>query len=156
MKIMPKKVLVGGVFNVIHPGHIFFLKKAKKFGDYLIVVVASNRTAYTTKKYPVFDAKVRKKNLEKLDFVDKVVIGDDYDFMKIVRKEKPDFIVLGCDQKINENKLKKMILKAGLKCKIIRIKEKLKGYSTSKIMEIYIKNNRHPPGCGPIRPKNSH
>lgn len=130
-----KKVLVGGVFSILHKGHEFFLKKAKEFGDYLIVVIASNRTACLTKKYPVVDQGTRKKNLEKLGIADKVVIGDEVDFMKVVRREKPDVIVLGHDQKMSEKELRKMLAKEGLDCGIIRVKEKLKGYKTSKIIK---------------------
>ena len=130
-----KKVLAGGVFNLVHPGHVFFLRKAKEFGDYLIVVIASNRTASITKDYPVLDQKIRKKNVEKLGFVDKVVIGDETDFMKVVRREKPDIIVLGYDQKISERELKKMLSKEGINCEIIRIKEELEGYKTSRMIK---------------------
>ena len=130
-----KKVLIGGVFNLIHKGHIFFLKKAKKFGDYLTVVVANNRTACLTKKYPVVDQKIRKINIEKLKIADKVVVGDEADFMKTVIKEKPDVIVLGHDQRISEKELKKMLIKEGMDCEVVRIKEKLKGYKTSKIIK---------------------
>ena len=130
-----KKVLVGGVFNLIHKGHVFFLKKAKKFGDYLTVVVANNRTACLTKKYPVVDQKIRKINIEKLKIADKVVVGDEADFMKTVIKEKPDVIVLGHDQRISEKELKKMLIKEGMDCEVVRIKEKLKGYKTSKIIK---------------------
>jgi len=130
-----KKVLVGGVFNLVHPGHIFFLKKSKEFGDYLIVVVANNRTAHLTKKYPLVGQVIRKRNIEKLGIADKVVIGDEVDFMKVVRKEKPNVIVLGYDQKINEKELRKMLTKNGIDCRVIRIKEKLKGFKTSMIIK---------------------
>jgi len=130
-----KKVLVGGVFNVIHEGHRFFLKKAKELGDFLIVVVASNRTAFLTKKYAIFDQKERVKNLEKLGIADKVTAGDSIDFMKVVWKEKPDIIVLGHDQKMSEKELGKLLLMKGMKCEVVRLEEKLKGYSTSKIMK---------------------
>ena len=130
-----KKVLVGGVFNLVHSGHEFFLKKAKGFGDYLIVVIANNRTAFLTKKYPIVDQRIRKKNLEAIGIADKVVIGDEVDFMKIVRKEKPDVIVLGHDQKMSEKELRKMLIKSGIDCEVIRIKEVLKGYRTSEIIK---------------------
>lgn len=134
---MVKKVLVGGVFNIIHAGHVFFLKKAKALGDYLVVVVANNKTARRTKKYAIVDHKIRKKNIEKLGIADKVVIGDESDFMKVVRKEKPDIIVLGHDQKMSEDEISEMLKKAGIKhkLKISRIKENLKGYKTSKIIK---------------------
>ena len=90
-----RKIMVGGVFSVIHPGHIYFLKESKKYGDYLIVVIATDKTAG---KKAVFPAEIRKKLVESLDFVDKVVIGSDNDHNDIIRKEKPDIIVLGYDQ----------------------------------------------------------
>ena len=130
-----KKVLVGGVFNIVHPGHVFFLRKAKEFGDYLIVVVANNRTASLTKRYPIIDQKIRKENIEKLGIADKVVIGDETDFMKVVRREKPDVIVLGYDQKMSERELKKMLMKEGVNCEVRRIKEKLRGYKTSRMVK---------------------
>lgn len=130
-----KKVLVGGVFNIIHKGHELFLKKAKEYGDYLIVVVANNRTAYLTKKYPIVDQRTRKKNIEKLGIADKVAIGDEKDFMNVVRREKPNVIVLGYDQKISEKELNKMLRKEGMDCEIVRVKDELKGYKTSRIMK---------------------
>ena len=55
--------------------------------------------------------------------------------MKIVRKEKPDVIVLGHDQKMSEKELRKMLIKSGIDCEVIRIKEVLKGYRTSEIIK---------------------
>jgi FAD synthetase len=140
MKKITKKVLVGGVFNIVHPGHVFFLKKAKSLGDYLIVVVAHNKTAERTKPYHILDQKTRKRNIEKLNIADKVVIGDENDFMKVVRKEKPDIIALGYDQTIKENELAEMLKRNGIICKIIRINEYLKGYKTSKLIKKKNKN----------------
>jgi FAD synthetase len=136
---MVKKVLVGGVFNIVHKGHELFLEKAKGFGDYLIVVVASNRTACLTKKYPVLDQEIRKKNIEKLGIADKVVIGDEVDFMNVVRKEKPNVIVLGYDQKISEKELSKMLTREKIDCRVVRIRDELKGYKTRKIMKVKYK-----------------
>ncbi|MFH1445467.1 MAG: adenylyltransferase/cytidyltransferase family protein [Nanoarchaeota archaeon] len=123
-----KKVIVGGVFNVVHPGHLWFLKKAKSFGNYLIVVVAHDKTVLKNKKYLLFPAKDRKKVLEALDFVDKAVIGDKDDMFKIVKKENPSVIVLGYDQKIDRNKI-------GKKTRLVKLKKKYKDYSTRKLLE---------------------
>lgn len=121
-----KKVLAGGVFNIIHPGHIYFLKEAKKLGSYLIVVVASDRTAG---KKAIFPAEVRKKMVESLKFVDRVVIGSETDRMNILEKEKPDIVVLGYDQEMQI---------PDFQVKRIR---KLKGFSTKKIIK-KIKNKK--------------
>jgi FAD synthetase len=112
-----RKVLAGGVFNVIHPGHIYFLKEAKKHGDYLVVVVANDKTGKAA-----LPAKLRKKMVESLGFVDKVVIGGSGDRMAVVRKEKPDIVVLGYDQDMDVK---------GIPVKRIG---KLEGFSTNEIL----------------------
>lgn len=131
-----KKVLVGGVFNLIHAGHLFFLKESKKFGDYLVVVVASDRTANASKDYPVFPAEERKRNLEKVGIVDKVVIGEDLDLYRVVKRENPEVIVLGFDQKMDERKIREECKKMGIECRVLRLKKRKKGYSVSKLMKI--------------------
>ncbi|MFH1237180.1 MAG: adenylyltransferase/cytidyltransferase family protein [Candidatus Aenigmatarchaeota archaeon] len=129
------KVLAGGVFNIVHPGHELFLKKAKALGDYLVVVIASDRTARRTKKYELASQEMRKAGVERLAIADKVVIGDERDFMKVVRDERPDIIALGHDQKADEKALAKLLAEEGIACKVIRIKEKLGDYKTSNIIK---------------------
>ena len=97
-----RKVLAGGCFNLIHPGHIYFLKEAKKLGDVLVVVLSHDKN--NNKPYAIL-AEKRKNMLEFLDIADEVVIGDAYDKIKIVRGIKPDIIVLGYDQKLPEGLL---------------------------------------------------
>ena len=126
---MGKKVLAGGAFNILHPGHIFFLERARKLGDKLVVVIASDKKVKSRKKL-LENTNYRAERINALSFVSKVVIGDDDDMMKIVRDEKPDIIALGYDQDAEE--IRKMLYKDRLFCKMVRI-EKLKGYSTKKI-----------------------
>lgn len=134
-----RKVMVGGTFSIVHPGHIFFLKKAKSLGDYLIVIIASDETVLKNKKPLILSAEERKQIIGSLKFVNSVRIGFEInnisDYLKVVRLEKPDIIALGYDQKINEEDLKKMIKNAGLNCDVVRIKEKLNDYSTGRILE---------------------
>lgn len=121
---MSKKVLVGGAFNTIHPGHVYFLKKAKSLGDELVVVLTNdenNRKPYAK------PAKERKRNLEKLDIADKIIIGDEKDRMKVVESEKPDIIVLGYDQRLPWSG-------PHPGCKIVRL-EKFGEWSTAKILK---------------------
>lgn len=120
-----KKVLAGGCFNSVHPGHIYFLKKAKELGDFLIVVLANDKN--NRKPYAV-PAVERKKALEMLGIADKVIIGHEKDFLTVIMMEKPDIIALGYDQQI-ENSLKPIIKKMGIQ--IVRI-EKFGDYSTGK------------------------
>lgn len=114
---MAKKILVGGCFNSIHPGHIYFLKEAKKLAGKLIVVLTNDKN---NKKPYAIPAKERKRLLESLNIADEILIGDPGDKTKIVKKVKPDIIALGHDQKLPE----------GLEgFKYIRIK-RLGNYST--------------------------
>lgn len=133
--VKPKKVLVGGCFDLLHAGHLHFLKKAKALGDCLIVILANDKNVLKDKKRLIFSAEERKKILESLNFVNKVRIGYANDKLKIVKEEMPDIIALGYNQKIDEEKLNKELKKRGLKCKVVRIKSKLKDYSTNKIFK---------------------
>ncbi len=128
-----KKVLAGGTFSIIHPGHIFFLREAKKCGDFLTVVVASDSTVRKNKGYVLFPAKERKRMVESIGFVDRVVIGDEKDMFRVVEKERPDVVVLGFDQRIDTRKLKERSGRKGNKIKIVRIR-RFKNYSTGEII----------------------
>ena len=118
-----KKVMVGGVFNLIHPGHIHFLREAKRHGDYLVVVLASDETAAGKLLFP---ASVRKRMVESISFVDKVVVGSPGDRTAVIRKENPDVIVLGYDQEMKEL--------SGLPVPVVRA-SKLEGFSTRDIIK---------------------
>lgn len=127
---MNDRVLAGGVFNMMHPGHVHFLKMAKSLGGYLVVVVAAD-SRVVRRKHLIRTAPERAKLLRELPFVDSVVIGDERDMSKVVTEEKPDIVAIGYDQNIEE--VKGILRKAHSKAKIVRI-EQLKGYSTQKIM----------------------
>jgi len=128
-----KKVMIAGKFNPLHPGHVFFFEKAKKFGDYLVVVVAHDKTIRDQNIPLILDSNERKKLIENVESVDKVVIGDCEDRFKIVVSEKPDIIVLGYDQEMDEKWIEKNVKKNKLNTKVVRIKDKLDGYKSSII-----------------------
>ena len=68
-------VLAGGCFDVLHPGHIVFLEKAKKAGDYLVVLLESDKKIRKLKGKgrPVHSQKERAEILSALKSVDSVV-----------------------------------------------------------------------------------
>ena len=71
-----KKVMVFGTFDYIHKGHEFFLKEAKKHGDYLIVVIARDTNVLKFKgQAPMFTEDQRKDHIEKLGIANKVFLG---------------------------------------------------------------------------------
>ena len=94
-----KIVLAGGVFDIIHPGHIHTLNEAKKLGDFLVVVIATDKTVIKMKKRePLHDAQARQELVSSLSMVDLCIIGDEEDIFKTVDLIKPQIIALGYDQ----------------------------------------------------------
>lgn len=112
-----------GTFDVIHKGHEYYLKEAKKHGDYLVVVVAADETVEEVKKRkPMYTSQERKRHLEQLKIADKIVIGSSKgDRLKTILEEKPDAICLGYDQQSFTEGLKERLLEKGLNTEIIRI-----------------------------------
>lgn len=115
--------MVFGVFDLLHPGHISFLKQAKKLGPFLVVSVARDVNVKKIKgKSPIFDEKKRAEHIKQLKLASKVVLGGTKDAWPHIKKEKPDIIALGYDQGSFVGNLPKELLKRGLKAKIIRLK----------------------------------
>ena len=76
-------VLAGGVFDIIHPGHIHTLSAAKILGDVLIVVVATDNTAVKMKKrQPLHSKEQRQELVNSLSMVDLCLIGQEDDIFK--------------------------------------------------------------------------
>jgi FAD synthetase len=130
-----KKVMVFGVFDLLHPGHISFLKQAKKLGNFLIVSIARDSNVKKVKgKFPVFDQKLRIKHVKDLKIAKKVVLGGDKDPWPHILKEKPDMIALGYDQKSYIKNLVLELRKRKLPIKILRLRSfRPEVFKTSKI-----------------------
>ena len=123
--------MVFGAFDILHPGHLDFLKQAKKLGRYLIVSVARDKNVKKVKGVaPVFSEKERLQNIRALKIVDRVVLGGISDPMPHIKKEKPDVIALGYDQGDYLDNLQ------DLKIKTVRLKAFKPGaYKSSKIRD---------------------
>jgi FAD synthetase len=116
------KVMAAGVFDLLHLGHLYFLQEAKKLGDELIVVVATDKTARSLKHIPVTPQDMRVEMVAGLKPVDKAVLGYEDDRYRIVRELKPDIIALGYDQKHDEEQIKKDLKERGIEVKVVRLK----------------------------------
>ncbi len=89
--------LAGGVFDVLHYGHVFTLNEAKKHCGFLVVVVASDEHIMKKGRKPVHSQEYRAAMVNFLKPVDAVVLGGK-DSDETVRKVKPDVIIYGYDQ----------------------------------------------------------
>lgn len=94
-----KVVLTGGVFDILHPGHVFTLSEAKKFGDMLVVIVARDSTVKKLKKRtPVHREEYRAFIVNALKPVDIAIVGKK-NFKETIELVRPDVVVFGYDQK---------------------------------------------------------
>ena len=114
-------VMATGTFDLLHMGHIYYLKEAKKLGDKLIVVVACDDTVRKLKHEPVTSEQLRLGLIKELKVVDEAYLGGRNDIYAIVEELKPDIIALGFDQIHDIKQLEKELIKRKLKAKIIRL-----------------------------------
>src|SRR5919201_2390245 len=129
-----KVVLVGGVFDLIHPGHIHTLKAAKSEGDVLVVIVARQSTAQKIKKDRKIyhDESQRKELVASLNFVDLVLIGREGTLYDTVEYVKPNVIALGYDQAHSEKDIADNCKKRTLNVHVIRLSTPIPGSKSSK------------------------
>jgi len=136
-----KIVLAGGVFDIIHPGHINTLNDAKKLGDVLVVVVATDKTAIKMKRRkPLHNAKLRQELVSSLTMVDLCIVGDEEDIFKTVDLVKPQIIVLGYDQAHQEKFITDGCKKINLDVRVARLESPIPETSSSTIEKEYGKD----------------
>jgi len=117
------KVMATGTFDLLHLGHIYYLKEAKKLGDKLAVVVATDSTVRRLKHEPVNPEEIRLKLIKELKIVNEAYLGHEDDMYEIVEEIKPDIIALGFDQIHDENKIKAALKKRKIDAKVVRLTE---------------------------------
>jgi len=131
-------VLAGGVFDIIHPGHISTLNAAKTLGDVLVVVVATDNTAIKMKKRnPIHNQEQRQELVNSLGVVDLCLIGQENDIFKTVNLVKPQIIALGYDQVHQEKFITEGCKKIKLDAKVARLQSPIPESSSSKIEKEY-------------------
>ena len=133
-----KVVLAGGVFDIIHPGHINTLNAARKLGDFLVVVIATDKTAIKMKKRnPLHSAQLRQELVSSLTMVDLCIIGDEEDIFKTVELIKPQIIALGYDQTHQEKFITEGCKKINLNVRVARLESPRPETSSSIIQKEY-------------------
>ena len=117
------KVMATGTFDLLHLGHIYYLKEAKKLGDKLVVVVATDATVKKLKHEPINPEEIRLNLIKELKIVDEAYIGHEEDIYEIVKEIKPDIIALGFDQLHDKKKIENELKKRNINAKIVRLKK---------------------------------
>ncbi len=123
-------VMAQGVFDILHPGHLYYLEKSAELGKRLVVVIARDSRV---DKDIYFDEDERRKMVDALEMVDEAVLGSKGEIYSTVEEIDPDVITLGHDQGHGEDEVEGMAEKAtGHPVEVVRIDEK-GSYSSSDI-----------------------
>jgi D-glycero-beta-D-manno-heptose 1-phosphate adenylyltransferase len=128
-------VFTNGVFDILHPGHIRYLREARAHGDLLIVGVNSDRSVSALAKAPdrpINREAERAEVLSALASVDAVVIFDEDTPHAIISALQPDILVKGADWGENAIVGRDVVEARGGRVVRIALAE---GYSTTKIIE---------------------
>ena len=133
-----KVVLAGGVFDIIHPGHIHTLNAAKALGDILVVVIATDKTAEKMKKrLPLHNQNQRKMLVDSLSMVNLSIVGHEGDIFKTVDLIRPQIIALGYDQIHQEKFITEGCKKIDLDVTVARLQSPIPEVSSSIIEKKY-------------------
>ncbi len=128
-------VMIGGAFEIIHPGHIHTIAEAKRLGDTLVVVVAADRTVLKNKnREPVTPQEWRVRLISALREVDVAIPGGLGSIYDTLEKVKPDIVALGYDQKHNPQDIENEAVKRGMRVRVVRLTSPLPDVKTSKIV----------------------
>ena len=136
-----KIILAGGVFDIIHPGHIHTLNAAKALGGVLVVAIATDKTAEKMKKRsPLHNQELRRELVSCLSMVDKAIVGHEDDIFQTVKEVKPNIIVLGYDQIHQEKFISDGCKRINLNVEIVRLESPVPHLSSSEIEKEYGKD----------------
>jgi len=129
-----KIVFTNGCFDILHIGHVRYLKKARSLGDILVIGLNSDSSvrAIKGKERPINNQKDRAELLSALSFVDYVVVFSETTPEKIIKKIKPDILVKGGDWKAEDIVGGDFVKMRGGKVVSIPF---VKGYSTTGLIK---------------------
>jgi FAD synthetase len=113
-----------GTFDLIHPGHGYYLEESKKLGgedSRLVVVIARDATVRAKKRVPIVPEKQRREVVTMLKPVDEAYLGSETDMFQIVEELNPDIISIGPDQKFDLDWLREELKVRNLKAEVVKI-----------------------------------
>ena len=140
-KALHRMVFTNGCFDILHAGHVDYLNKARKHGDYLVVALNSDSSVRSIKgpSRPINPQLYRAKVLASLECVDYVTIFDELDPGALIKQIVPDILVKGADWEENEIIGRDIVVRHG--GKVIRIPFKYDISTTNLIKQISNKSN---------------
>ena len=113
------RAIAQGTFDVLHPGHVHYLREAASMGEELHVIVARRRNV-THKRPPVLPDRQRRDMVAALAPVDEAHLGHPEDIFVPIERIDPDVIVLGFDQHHDEAGIEAALDERGIDCRVAR------------------------------------
>jgi cytidyltransferase-related domain len=118
--VIPRRVVATGTFDLLHPGHLYYLEESKKLGEELWVIVARDANV-KHKPRPIIPEEQRLRMVASLKPVDHAVLGDKTDMFRPIGEIRPAIITIGFNQHFDEIKLCQQLADRGLDPEIFRI-----------------------------------
>ena len=116
------RVLATGTFDILHPGHVFFLRQARKLGDELYVLVARD-SMIKHKPIPIIPEDQRLEMIRSLAVVGAAALGSERDIFEPLETIRPDIVALGYDQRFDKIKLEGDLREHGFNTRVVRVKQ---------------------------------
>jgi FAD synthetase len=113
------RVVAQGTFDLLHPGHVHYLRDAAAMGEELHVIIARSENV-THKTPPVIPDEQRREMVAALKPVDEAHLGHPEDIFVPIERIGPDVIALGYDQHHDEERLQTALSDRGIDCEIRR------------------------------------
>ena len=118
-----KRVMAQGVFDILHPGHIYYLSESAKLGEELHVVIARD-SRIKNRKNIFMEENERREIVEAMEVVNSAILGSEGSLFDSVKKIEPDIITLGYDQGFDINLLEDQLREAGFRdIEVVRVKK---------------------------------
>jgi FAD synthetase len=114
------RVVATGTFDILHPGHLFYLEESRRLGDELFVIVARDANVRHKPK-PIVPEDQRLKMVAALEPVDHAVLGDLHDMFRPIEEIRPAVITIGFNQHFDEDDLKAELKARNLPSDVVRI-----------------------------------
>ena len=131
-----RRVVAQGTFDVLHPGHVHYLREAAELGE--LHVIIARRENVTHKPKPVVPDEQRRRMVAALDPVAEAHLGHREDIFVPIERIRPAVIVLGHDQHHDEDAIAGALAERGIDCEVRRasaLDDDAALYSTGDIVE---------------------
>ncbi|GAB6943870.1 DUF357 domain-containing protein [Vulcanisaeta sp. JCM 14467] len=108
------KVFVAGTFEIIHPGHIAYLRHAWTLGRVVAVIARDSTVRKIKGRDVIIPENQRLEVISNIVYVHKARLGYENDMFRVVEEERPNIILLGPNQPFNEDWLREELRRRGL------------------------------------------